>query len=131
MKAMLQKAHAKLAEKGHVFEGQSGTIRAQLLYSARRRAKQTGLAFDLSLSDIRIPDRCPVLQIKLEKALRKSRSRRARINAPSVDRIDPNRGYTKDNIGIISHRANNLKRDGSAEEHIKVAEFMEKMGVTK
>jgi hypothetical protein len=29
----------------------------------------------------------------------------------------------------MSYRANVLKKDGTAEEHLKVAEFMENMGI--
>ena len=37
-------------------------------------------------------------------------------NSPSVDRIDPKKGYTPDNIRVISWRANSLKSDASLKE---------------
>jgi hypothetical protein len=37
-------------------------------------------------------------------------------NSPSIDRIDPARGYIKENIWVISHRANQIKSDASHEE---------------
>ena len=36
--------------------------------------------------------------------------------SPSLDRIDSKKGYTKDNVQVISNRANRLKADGNIEE---------------
>lgn len=45
-------------------------------------------------------------------------------NSPSIDRIDNLKGYTKENIKIISHRANAIKRDASVEEVEKILKYM-------
>jgi hypothetical protein len=41
-------------------------------------------------------------------------------NSPTVDRLVPELGYIEGNISVISHRANSIKRDASAEELEKV-----------
>ena len=90
-----------------------------LLSSAKRRAKLKGIEFSLKLEDIKIPDICPVLGIPLFLT-----SGQRTYNSPSVDRIDNNKGYSKDNIIVISWRANRLKSDGTIEEIIKLANFL-------
>lgn len=83
-----------------------------MLTDARRRAKARGLEFDLVLDDIYIPMLCPVLGIPLKL----NNGFLSKENSPSLDRIRTNQGYTKDNIAVISHRANRLKGDATVEE---------------
>ena len=42
----------------------------------------------------------------------------------NADRIEPSKGYTKDNVKIISTRANRIKSDANAEEVIRVGIWM-------
>lgn len=94
--------------------------RERLLSACRDRAKKKGWSFNLTLDDIIIPERCPVLGIPLR--LYRER-RRAAPDIPSVDRIDPGQGYVKGNIIVVSWRANNLRRDATPEELRTVADF--------
>ena len=82
-----------------------------LLWSARRRAKIKKLPFALTVNDIVIPDMCPILGIKLEIG-----NDKATDNSPTIDRKYQELGYIKDNIHVISYRANRLKNDASFEE---------------
>lgn len=95
---------------------------------AKRRAKQRGIEFTLNIDDIIIPGYCPVLGIKLEMTATEKKYK-ANDNSPSIDRIDSTKGYHKDNIAIISYRANIVKNSGTAEEHRKIAGWMEKINV--
>jgi len=81
----------------------------RLLNYARRNAKRRGEECTLRLSDIVIPERCPVLGFKLEHTGHQDTS-------PSVDRIDSSKGYTPDNVWIISQRANRIKNNATLEE---------------
>jgi hypothetical protein len=82
-----------------------------LWQSAKKRAKAKGWKFSLSESEISVPDRCPVLGIPLVVGRRGVSG-----DSPSLDRIDNTKGYTPDNIQVISNRANSIKRDATFEE---------------
>lgn len=90
---------------------------------AKGRAKRHGLDFDIEPEDILIPEFCPVLGIKLKTEIGTGSSIEARETAPSLDRIDNNKGYTKDNILVVSNRANRLKSNATPEELIRIGEF--------
>jgi hypothetical protein len=90
---------------------------SRVLNSIRKRANKLNIAFSLTVSDLVIPDICPILNIPL---LINSSSR---DNWPSVDRIIPSLGYIKDNIIVISYRANRIKNDASIEELEAIASF--------
>lgn len=89
-------------------------------HNAYRRAKELNLPFDIKSSDIIIPEVCPILGIKL-----KAGGGAGSIDAPSLDRIIPEKGYVKNNIRVISMKANRLKSDGTAEEHRKIADYID------
>src|ERR1700722_15677552 len=67
-----------------------------LLCYARRRAKDKKMEFSITIDDIVIPEKCPVLGIPLFRIANKHCP-----NSPSLDRIDNLKGYTKDNICVI------------------------------
>lgn len=77
----------------------------------KQRAKKKGLEFNLKY-DFHIPNECPVLGIPITIGGGMGN----RNNSPSVDRVDNTKGYTEDNIRVISYRANRLKSDMTEEE---------------
>lgn len=91
--------------------------------NSRNRAKEIGVEFTLQPSDIVIPETCPVLGTKLEVGGGKGGSWK-NFASPSIDRFDNTKGYTPDNIRIISWRANMLKRDATLAEIEAVASYM-------
>jgi hypothetical protein len=82
--------------------------------SARHRARQKGIPFCLDIDDIRIPERCPLLDIPLLQKIVVGNG--PSDNSPSLDRIEPSLGYVKGNIWVISRRANMIKNAASFEE---------------
>lgn len=93
--------------------------RAIMVANAKKRAKQKGLDFDLTIDDIIIPDVCPILGIKL------FRSTSGFVDtSPSLDRIDNSKGYTRDNVRVISLRANKMKGYATLDEMIKIVNYM-------
>ncbi len=78
---------------------------------AKIRAKKDGIPFDIEFWDIVIPSHCPILKIPLFQS-----DEVAGNNSPTVDKIIPSLGYTKDNIWVISYLANTMKNNASLEE---------------
>ncbi len=72
----------------------------------------------LKLSDIKIPEYCPVFGTPLD--------RRDRNHVPTVDRIDNSKGYESNNIYVISHKANRLKSNGTIDDFEKILVYMKK-----
>lgn len=82
----------------------------RLYWFARSRAKKKGIEFNLTVEDIEIPEVCPVLGTPMK--------------SPSLDRFDNSRGYTPDNIRVISTRANMIKSDSTLEELERIVAYM-------
>lgn len=86
-----------------------------LLNASKARAKQKGRENTLTKEDLYslypLDGRCPVFGFVLEW-----NSKGFRETSPSIDRIDSNRGYTKDNVQIISWKANRIKGYASVED---------------
>jgi len=95
--------------------GKSRTLEYRIWNSTKSRAKKEGIPFNLSLEDIIIPEKCPILGIPIKVGTGYGRS-----NSPSLDRFYPNIGYVKGNISIISNKANTIKNASSFEEFEKV-----------
>lgn len=85
----------------------------RMLYSAKKRAKEKNLPFNIEESDINIPEYCPYLGIKLTFHSPRGQSRQ---HGASLDRIFPDLGYVKGNVEVISHLANTMKNDASITE---------------
>lgn len=98
---------------------------ARLFSAARGRAKRQGIPFTITIEDIIIPDKCPVLGIPLYRE-----NGKFKYNTPSIDRFVPSMGYVPGNICVISWRANWLKNDGTVEELELVAQWMRQVSDT-
>jgi len=79
-------------------------------YHAKERATKKQLCFDIDMNYIKkiYPenDNCPLLEIPLKKGIKKPIP-----NSPTIDRIIPELGYVKNNVIIISHKANTMKNN--------------------
>jgi hypothetical protein len=102
---------------GHTVGGKP-TREYALYASAKSRANREKLPFDIAVNDIQIPERCPILPwIKLSSGSTLVGGKgKVGDSSPSLDRIIPELGYVKDNIRVISFRANTIKSNRSMEE---------------
>lgn len=94
-----------------------------LLLAAKNRAKKYNIPFDITIDDIVIPKKCPILNIPLTldkmEVLEKDCS-------PSIDKIIPELGYVKGNIMVISMKANRMKSNATIEELLIFADYIKK-----
>ena len=106
-------------------------ITSCLVTGARRRAKNKNLPFEIDLDYVRsmagenaeFASHCPVFGIALDWSCMRGNGSKPLPNSPSLDRIDPERGYVKGNVKIISFRANLIKSDASPSELKLVAAY--------
>lgn len=98
------------------------TPASRLLSLTKYRAQKRDIVFNLTLEDVAIPDFCPVLGLPL---YRNSGGRAQGPNSPTVDRVDPDKGYVKGNVRVISARANAIKSNATPEELLRVAAYFQ------
>lgn len=123
MKDEVYKQERRLRNQLAVDSGRSRDPLGQMLRSIKARAKAMGLEFSLARSDVVIPEFCPVLGIRIYFARGRGHGLAERDCRPSVDRIDNAKGYTPNNIVVVSYRANRLKSDATLAELEAVAGF--------
>lgn len=97
----------------------AGNKNSLILKRLKERAAKRGLDFNLVAEDVNFPEKCPVFGFALQR-----NQKIPKRNSPSVDRIDPTKGYTKNNIQILSNLANVMKSDATPEELIQFAEWI-------
>lgn len=91
-----------------------------LLKLAKQRVKSSGWELTITEEDIIVPEFCPVFGVRLEFGRMDDRD-----NSPSLDRIDSTKGYIPGNVAVICWAANKLKSNGTAEEHRRIADWMD------
>lgn len=97
----------------------SPRARAKVLVShARTRAERKGIAFDLDIdwATAAIEEgRCQVTKIPFDLSLSGPRN----LYGPSLDRVDPSQGYTKENTSVVLFGYNACKNTASSGEAIE------------
>ena len=86
-----------------------------------KRQKKSNVSFTLTAKQLLelIPKdlKCPVFKTKF------TFGRDNLLHNLSLDRIDNNKGYEKDNVVVVSTRANIMKSSGTVKEMYQVADF--------
>ena len=89
-------------------------------WRAKKRAEKSGIEFNIGLNDIVIPKVCPVFGFQFEIGKGKGPTDKS----PSLDRIDNAKGYVKNNVQVISFKANRMKNDCNLDDVEKLLWFM-------
>tara|TARA_B100001094_G_scaffold232790_1_gene227648 strand:- start:1010 stop:1537 length:528 start_codon:yes stop_codon:yes gene_type:complete len=93
----------------------------KILCAAKGRARKSNREFSLTLDDLlelaKQPS-CPISRRPFfwRTVIGNPKTRGPHPDAPSLDRIDSSRGYTPDNVWLISHRMNAIKSNATPEE---------------
>ena len=90
----------------------------------KQNCASTRHAFTIEFEDLEWPTHCPILGLELDYY---GISGKKNENSVSFDRIDSSKGYIPGNVQIVSWRANRIKNDGTAEEHRKIADYLDKI----
>lgn len=93
-----------------------------LWQGAKTRAKKEGVPFTIKVTDVAVPRSCPVFP---EIELRPNVGSYATPSSPTMDKLIPVLGYTKDNVRVISHKANSCKGSATADELRRVADWID------
>lgn len=88
----------------------------------KSRALKKGILYDLDADFLEsiMPTHCPVLGVELKRRATRNENN---PDSPTVDRIFPDRGYVRDNVMIVSKRANQIKSDATPDEIARVARY--------
>ena len=101
----------------------------RLFRAARNRARTAGISFNLTVEDVENvwPEdgRCPVLGTPLQQGRGMFHD-----GSPTLDQLDPARGYEPDNIAVLSYAANRAKGNMRAEELERLATWMRSHGLS-
>lgn len=99
----------------------------QLIYQSQARARKKNLEHTITEQDLielwPFNNKCPIFGIPLEW-----NDRGFRETSPSIDRIDNTKGYTRDNIQIISFKANWIKGHASLEDLEILVNYLKALG---
>ena len=88
-----------------------------MYHLAKMRAKRKGVEFSIKQEDILIPSHCPVFGTPMHFGGKRN-------DAPSLDRVNLLKGYTKDNICVISNRANQLKSSSTLNDLEEIVTYV-------
>ena len=82
-----------------------------ILNNVRQRCKKRNILCNITEIDVPIPDLCPILEIPMKRGTKGNYK-----HSPTIDRIDPSKGYIKGNVRVISMMANRMKSNATEEE---------------
>lgn len=95
-----------------------------LVYGAKCRAAQDDIPYDEDLADFLLKDgpplNCLCCKVRLVYETGKGRS----PQGPSLDKVVNDKGYTNINTRVICVFCNLLKREGTAEDHQSIADYI-------
>ena len=92
---------------------------------AKWRAEKKGVPFNLTIDYMLsiLTDKCPVFNTEFKWM----GNGKILPTSPSLDRIDPAKGYVEGNVVVISSKANNIKSAYKSRDIFQVAQWLEQL----
>ena len=101
-----------------------GNTFAKLKRRASKKHLTVNVDIDFLVSILPKDMQCPILETKMIFGGERS-------NSPSIDRLNPKKGYTKGNVAWVSLLANTVKDNRTPNELRKIANWIEKQEIYK
>ena len=99
--------------------------RKRLVNCTKQSAKLKGLEHNITAEDLELPILCPLLGIPIDYTAGNGKT----MLKPSVDRINPDLGYIKGNVELMSSLANTMKSKATPEQLVFFAkEILKRYG---
>lgn len=97
-------------------------------HARRQSAIKHGIPFSITFEELYKPEHCPILGVKLNYGCSDfSNGKQSRDPCKaSIDKLDPELGYVRGNVFIISWRANTLKSNMTIDELEKILDYMKR-----
>lgn len=96
------------------YENELDRTKGYMIRNIKHSAKRTDREFDLVYQDLELPTHCPLLEIPL--VYRHQEGHSNDFDRATIDRIDTNKGYVKDNVWVISRLANTMKSSSTLDQ---------------
>ena len=115
-----KRANCRICENARRKECYDKNPITRMLMNSKSRARQYNIPFSITLTDVPIPKICPILEVPLILGTADNYE-----FAPSIDRIDPSKGYISGNVKVVSLLANRMKNNGTREQLLMFAKNIE------
>lgn len=109
----------KTCDKARYYAWVEANYEKSMVIQARARAKRKSLPFSLRAEDVVVPDTCPICDVVLRRGVGQ-----AELHSPSLDRVVPSLGYTRENCVVICNGCNSRKWDSTPEMLIAIAGYI-------
>ena len=124
IKGGIRYSYCKSCEANSMKERYKKSPIPQMLSNSRIRARIKGIPHNINSNDIKKiwpkDNKCPVLRINFQMGYK---NKKTKSYAPSLDRIEPKKGYINGNISIVCDIVNRLKSDASIVDLKKISNF--------
>lgn len=107
----LRKTDNEKVKKSRNLSYQKTEPALKLFRQAKQRSDRKLIDFNIDVSDIIIPEVCPLLNVPFIIGTNYDYE-----YTHSIDRIDTTRGYVKGNVWVVSKKANSMKNSGTIQE---------------